>query len=418
MALEVLENRSFKAKMNCWEFKKCGREPGGAKVKELGICPAAQESSFNGIFGGKNSGRACWVVAGTFCKGEVQGSFAQKFKNCAKCDFFRKVQEEESPQFEPVSVLLSYIDKSHEQRVDERTQELRQAKEEIASAMEELEAVNERLIETNRELENAQRVASLDMDMAARIQKSFFPDEPPESIEWDIAFTFKPLTGVSGDLYDFYYRGNELSGVSVFDVSGHGIASGLITLLARSVVHRRFIEYREKKLSRIMELVNRDLITEMDNIDNYLTGILLRFNGDTVEYVNAGHADLLVKRGSTGQVKKVKPKERDFKGNFLGVAAMEKPFNSILFKIEKDDVILLFSDGFNESENEFREEYGLERIAASLENVPSSKSAREIMEHITKSFYKFTGNKKIKDDLTIILLKKKDSSDAPAVFNI
>lgn len=418
MALEILKTSSFENKINCWEFKKCGREPGGAKVKELGICPAAQESSFNGIFGGKNSGRACWVVAGTFCKGEVQGSFAQKFKNCANCDFFKKVQEEESPHFQPVSVLLSYIDQSHEQRVDERTNELRQAKEEIARAMEELETVNERLTEMNRELEFTQKIASLDMAMAARIQKSFFPDTPPESVEWDIAFIFEPLSGVSGDLYDFYYKDNELGGVSLFDVSGHGIASGLLTLLARSIAYRRVIENRDKKLSRVMEFINRDLITEMGSIDNYLTGILLRFTGDNVEYVNAGHADLLIKRGATGLVKKVRPKDREFKGNFLGVAAMERPFNSIIFKIAKDDVLLLYSDCFEESENDYGEQYGVERISASLGSVSSEKSAREILKHLISNFSDFTGNRKIKDDLTLILLKRKDSADSASAFII
>ena len=80
--------------LNCWEFKKCGREPGGAKVNELGVCPAATDTSFNGVNGGVNGGRYCWRVAGTFCKGEVQGTYAKKMLTCINCDFFNRVELE------------------------------------------------------------------------------------------------------------------------------------------------------------------------------------------------------------------------------------------------------------------------------------------------------------------------------------
>ncbi len=66
------------AAQNCWEFKKCGREEGGAKAKELGVCIAYP-----------NHGRDCWIVTGTLCGGQVQGTFAQKLKNCKACEFYK-----------------------------------------------------------------------------------------------------------------------------------------------------------------------------------------------------------------------------------------------------------------------------------------------------------------------------------------
>lgn len=83
------------AKTNCWEFKKCGREPGGARNKEMGICPATQHTESTGTNGGKNAGRICWAIAGTFCGGKVQGDFAQKSVSCMSCDFFKTVKQEE-----------------------------------------------------------------------------------------------------------------------------------------------------------------------------------------------------------------------------------------------------------------------------------------------------------------------------------
>lgn len=64
--------------MNCWEFKKCGREKGGPKAGELGVCVAYP-----------NHGRHCAWIAGTLCGGQVQGSFAMKLAACIKCDFFQ-----------------------------------------------------------------------------------------------------------------------------------------------------------------------------------------------------------------------------------------------------------------------------------------------------------------------------------------
>ncbi len=98
MAKEPLDNaRPDTPKLNCWEHKKCGREPGGNKTKELGICPATVEQALNGAHDGKNAGRACWVVAGSLCGGRVQGTYAQKLSNCWRCDFMNLVKKEEAP---------------------------------------------------------------------------------------------------------------------------------------------------------------------------------------------------------------------------------------------------------------------------------------------------------------------------------
>jgi len=96
-------------KLNCWEFKKCGREEGGVKAHELGVCPATIEKKLDGIHGGKNAGRACWVVAGSMCGGKLQGTFAQKYENCLLCDFYQKVKEEEGTRYQLSITLLNRL---------------------------------------------------------------------------------------------------------------------------------------------------------------------------------------------------------------------------------------------------------------------------------------------------------------------
>ncbi len=99
-------------KINCWEFKKCGREAGGGTAEDFSICPASIETRLDGVHGGKNAGRACWVVAGTMCKGEPSGTFAQKCKDCGSCDFYSMVKEEEEKDknFLPSVELLSKVE--------------------------------------------------------------------------------------------------------------------------------------------------------------------------------------------------------------------------------------------------------------------------------------------------------------------
>lgn len=84
-----------KDRQNCWEYMKCGRQPEGDKVAELGICPAASDTSYDGINSGKCGGRICWAVAGTFCEGRAQGTFADKRRTCLNCDFYKLVQQQE-----------------------------------------------------------------------------------------------------------------------------------------------------------------------------------------------------------------------------------------------------------------------------------------------------------------------------------
>ncbi len=92
-------------KKNCWEFMECGRQPGGRNIPEFGICPASIEPNLDGIHGGTNAGRACWVVAGTMCSGKPHGTFAQKTKSCSRCPFYRAVRDEEESKV-PTIVLL------------------------------------------------------------------------------------------------------------------------------------------------------------------------------------------------------------------------------------------------------------------------------------------------------------------------
>ncbi len=100
-------------KTNCWEYMKCGQESAIDGSSGLSICPTLRERHLDGIHGGSNAGRACWVIAGTMCGGKTQGVFAEKFGRCVMCDFYKMVRSEEEDFRLPrqlIDIALSKVD--------------------------------------------------------------------------------------------------------------------------------------------------------------------------------------------------------------------------------------------------------------------------------------------------------------------
>ncbi|MBF0465037.1 MAG: hypothetical protein HQK88_06475 [Nitrospirae bacterium] len=89
----IVEKPKTIRKLNCWEFHNCGREPGGKHVERFGLCPVATATSFNGLHGGINAGRACWAILPSI--GKKKESYAAKIRRCTECEFHQLVIKEE-----------------------------------------------------------------------------------------------------------------------------------------------------------------------------------------------------------------------------------------------------------------------------------------------------------------------------------
>jgi len=86
-------------KKNCWEQLSCNKRG----------CPVRSEGRLNGVHDGLNAGRACWVVAGTRCKGKISGTFAAKITDCKECHFYQTVAKEEGMMFRNTLSLLATL---------------------------------------------------------------------------------------------------------------------------------------------------------------------------------------------------------------------------------------------------------------------------------------------------------------------
>ena len=279
-----------------------------------------------------------------------------------------------------------------ENKVKERTEALSQA--------------NMQLQQVNAALEEANYRAQRDLKMAEFVQKSFYPAFLPALNGWDVAYAFEPMSGVSGDLYDFYIDEHTLLGAGLFDVSGHGIASGLVAMLAKSVVYRQFTDGRDIPLGEVMKKIDEKLISEKGNIENYLTGILLRFTDDRVEYVNAGHPDLLYRSGRTGVVKAVESRHGESRGRFIGLEGLSEGYRSLRFPIHSGDTLLVYSDCLVEAKNAVGEEFGNKRLRETLSQAPAEAGAAAVRDYILEKFRAFLSGEPPKDDLTMLVLIK------------
>jgi len=247
--------------------------------------------------------------------------------------------------------------------------------------------------------------------MAAYLQSSLLPKEPPVSDLYDFALLFLPKSGVSGDFYDFYMDNDRVGGVGIFDVSGHGIAPGLLTLMAKSIVSASFMEHRGESLTAIVESINRKLISEIRDVDNYLTGVLLRFAEDRIEYINCAHPDVICKKIDIDRTGKVLDKSgKRVSGPILGIDAQGSTdfssFDEITFRIKKGDILLLYTDSMLESTNQEGKAYGETMVMKSLQNA-RGETAQDLLNCVIGDFFNYIAPREIIDDLTVILIRKK-----------
>lgn len=279
---------------------------------------------------------------------------------------------------------------------------------ELGTALSEAEALSARLSETRTGLAARADAAAADLRVATRVQRGFFPSSAPSNERWDTAFTYLPASGISGDFYDFYTRGDRLDGLVVGDVSGHGIASGLVTVLARSIFYRNFYELKGRSLGSMLEAINAELITELAAVDNFITAALLRLDASGgVEYASAAHTELLYRASGRLKAVRLRPKgPKDHKGPPLGREGLEAPYSSIRFSLKPGDVILAYTDGFDEAKNVDGQAFGVEGMLGALSAAPEG-DADQMLDFIVREWRFHVSGTMVADDATALLLKRR-----------
>lgn len=267
--------------------------------------------------------------------------------------------------------------------------------------------MNEELAVANRGYRDVMDARERDMSIAVSVQQGFFPRVPPRLKDWDIAFAFEPASGVSGDFYDFYESEGELRGLVIGDVSGHGIASGLITLLARNIFFRRTTGREKDSLGTLFSEVNRELVRELSSVDNYLTAAFMRMDGPRVEYVNAAHTDALFRKDGRKDPIVLAPKGGDdYKAPPLGREGLDVKVKTLSFAMGKGDCVFLYTDCLTEGRDKRGQEYGFERLVEAFRKA-DTETAESTLASIMIDYRNFTSGGKRADDLTAIVLMRR-----------
>ena len=295
-----------------------------------------------------------------------------------------------SIQYRRTSLRLEYLNTQLENEVAIQTEQLRLA---------------------NKKLDAEMKITHQDIHTAALVQEKLFHPPLMSFNHWDIAVYYQPLSVVSGDFYNFYSMGSMLYGVSLFDASGHGVTASLITMLAENIIQQTFKEsniYGEN-VSVTMERINSNFIQAKGDIENYLTGILMNIKEQKdfadITLVNAAHPYPELYHAAEGYSEEILPDVENPSYGPVGMDMLEVHYTPISITMEKDDVLVLFTDVLTEAVDEDRKEFGRKEIETILKE-SADEPADAILKKITDTLSAYIGSAPQNDDITIIVMKR------------
>lgn len=263
-----------------------------------------------------------------------------------------------------------------------------------------------RITKTEIQLEEQSYILSQEIKMAAAMQKTFMHQNQTDFNGWTIEYKNIPQTGVSGDFVDFYSNENNLFGIGIFDVSGHGIASGMITLLAKNIIRSELLPSNQniQSLSQVVENINNHFIKEKGDLQNYLTGILIKINNDSIEYVNAGHPSPILYRKESNTFEELLNSPESL--GVIGLKDFPHEYIAMEESLKSGDELILFTDGIIERPNKKNEPFGEANLLKALKksiNLPLTNQIDTVINSVQDYSIGVPAN----DDITVLILKKK-----------
>lgn len=256
---------------------------------------------------------------------------------------------------------------------------------------------------TEKQLQEQKDLLSKEIEQAAEIQRTFFSRDPKYYERYTLAYKNIPMAGVSGDLYDVFSSGNTLEGLGVFDVSGHGVSSDLLTLLSRNIISSEFYKNKDLELWETVQNINDRFIEEKGHIQNYLTGILVKLEDDKVELVNAGHPCPILYKKSTDTFRIVERDKRSV--GAIGMNSINPFYYSQNIDMHSGDVLFLFTDGLTDCQNKEGEAFGTNRLLLTFIKYAHTQPEEQI-KLIMEDLKQFRGDTLADDDITLLILKR------------
>ncbi len=240
-----------------------------------------------------------------------------------------------------------------------------------------------------------QRLAE-EMTIARQIQLDLLPECPPMGDNFSICTYSEPSRIIGGDFYDFIEIEQNRFGMVIADVAGKGLPAALLVAQIQATIRSEARNCRE--IPKILFNLNNH-IARSTSSEKYATLFYSEFDSRTCSfnYANAGHNYPIVVRAD-GTYEALSEG-----GAIIGAfAEMKFKYNSV--KLEKDDLIIFYTDGLSEAMDKDDNEYGEQRIINhAIEN--RKLSATEILNSLISDIQLFDNSRPPRDDTTAIVLK-------------
>jgi serine phosphatase RsbU (regulator of sigma subunit) len=244
-----------------------------------------------------------------------------------------------------------------------------------------------------------------EIEYARKIQLSMLPQLPPD-VGWiELAAASLPATEVGGDYYDYFRLTSLQIALVIGDVSGHGLASGLLLSGVRSCLYllERDLAAPVDVLDRLNLMVRKT--TDRRTYVTLLCAVLDRAadgSGVTLTVASAGHPPVLhwdSQERSFAEVGDGAPP--------LGTL-LEAQYQQRQRTLRRGDLLILYTDGLIETRNALGQEYGYERLERTVARAASgTHSVREIRDSILGDLSHFKGDAEQSDDITVVIARVK-----------
>jgi phosphoserine phosphatase RsbU/P len=236
------------------------------------------------------------------------------------------------------------------------------------------------------------------LEVARQVQLELLPDHDPRLKSFDISAYVFPTEEVSGDYYDWVKIFDDQIGVIIADVAGKGIPAALLVAFLRASLRAGVQTGYAPHIA--LSKVN-DLLWDSVESHQFVTAIygILDATNRTFVYSNAGHnPPLLI--NPNGDYKFV-----EYGDLPLGMFRAMR-YHQHFLRLEKGQVLVLYTDGITEAAKPDGEEFGRENLAKLvLEGI--NLNAKEMIDFIRKGVQDFTDRKFLDDDGTLFIIKSK-----------
>jgi sigma-B regulation protein RsbU (phosphoserine phosphatase) len=240
-----------------------------------------------------------------------------------------------------------------------------------------------------------------ELEIAREVQERLFPQEYPAVVGLEYAGACRPALEVGGDYYDFVTMSPSELGIAIGDISGKGIPAALLMATLRAFVRGQTIS-GGRDLAEMMVNLN-SLVYESSATNRYATFFFGRYNATTrvLDYVNGGHNPPMLFRASGGETPKVI--RLDTGGPVIGLLPVCR-YEQGNIVLQPGDALVMYTDGISEAIDARDQEFGEERLAATVAAARTLAPAA-LITHIMAAADAFVGNVSQYDDMTLVIAK-------------